>query len=577
MSYTVNFDINDIQLIESDFYSADEFAIAHIGFLGSNHNSHNLEISDEVLKECASSVLGKFLVAYVNPMTKDATTHTPQEIIVGYFPREQTVSFVEFNGFIRAYADAVVSKIYASDFCHIFENDNKRHVSVEMTIETENGNNLDDIVTEFNITGVTTLGKNVLPSSPGCDMEFIRFSKEKASVYFEKMKDNNFTIKSFAEERRINMADKYVNHSIDTSKDSVYDGEWDGDKAKQDLIKEKNYNSLAPKVCLRLDDGWKDREITKLGYPVMCLHNDKWVYSRKGLASALGYAKQHNDNDIVKKVEAIYKKLGLNSEGKEEDTKMAEINFAAVNIGDLWGQLYRAIRDYHHWEYDVHGIYEEDNQKFAILRDDAGKLYRLDFSLTEEEGLVCADEVTEVKEEFVETDNMMKFAEPENVAEYRHIAFEEDCKESDEDTDNDNDVEDDTDTEKFSAEDLAAQIAQLQANIEELDNIIMQKDAELETLRKFKQDREEQDKVKVVANVLNSVQEYLSDADVECYRAEGMACEFAQIDAWSNKVKASVVDKALSKNKKNADFTRIAGGYNNSEYQKSENVWDRIK
>ena len=510
MSYTVNFDINDIQLIESDFYSADEFAIAHIGFLGSNHNSHNLEISDEVLKECASSVLGKFLVAYVNPMTKDATTHTPQEIIVGYFPREQTVSFVEFNGFIRAYADAVVSKIYASDFCHIFENDNKRHVSVEMTIETENGNNLDDIVTEFNITGVTTLGKNVLPSSPGCDMEFIRFSKEKASVYFEKMKDNNFTIKSFAEERRINMADKYVNHSIDTSKDSVYDGEWDGDKAKQDLIKEKNYNSLAPKVCLRLDDGWKDREITKLGYPVMCLHNDKWVYS-------------------------------------------------------------------HHWEYDVHGIYEEDNQKFAILRDDAGKLYRLDFSLTEEEGLVCADEVTEVKEEFVETDNMMKFAEPENVAEYRHIAFEEDCKESDEDTDNDNDVEDDTDTEKFSAEDLAAQIAQLQANIEELDNIIMQKDAELETLRKFKQDREEQDKVKVVANVLNSVQEYLSDADVECYRAEGMACEFAQIDAWSNKVKASVVDKALSKNKKNADFTRIAGGYNNSEYQKSENVWDRIK
>lgn len=575
MSYIVKFDISDIKLVESAFYPADEFAIAHIGFLGSNPNSHKLVISDEVLRKCASTVLGKFLVADINPITEDATTHTPQENIVGYFPREQTVSFEECDGFIRAYADAVVSKIYASDFCHIFENDNKRHVSVEMMIETENGNSLDDVVTEFNIAGVTTLGKNVQPSSPGCDMEFIRFSQEKASVYFEKIKDGTFTIKSFADERRINMADKFVNHPIDTSKDSIYEGAWDGDKAKQDLIKEKNYNSLAPKVCLRLEEGWKDREVTKLGYPVMCLHEGKWVYSKKGLASALGYAKQHNDNDIVKKVEAIYKKLGLDSEGKEEDTKMAEISFAAVNIGDLWGQLYRTIRDYHHWEYDIHGIYEEDNQKFAILRDyEAGKLYRLDFSLTEEEGLVCADEVVEVKEEFVETDTMMKFAEPENVAEYRHAEFEEQSEIKEEDNDDD---DNDTDTENFSMEDLAAQVAQLQADIEERDNIIMQKDAELEELRKFKQDREEQDKVKVVANVLNSVQEYLSETDMECYRTEGMACEFAQIDAWSNKVKASVVDKALNKNKKTTDFTRIAGGYNNSEIQKPENVWDRIK
>ena len=33
--------------------------------------------------------------------------------------------------------------------------------------------------------------------------------------------------------------ENYVNHPIDTSKEAVYEGAWDGDKAKQDLIKEE--------------------------------------------------------------------------------------------------------------------------------------------------------------------------------------------------------------------------------------------------------------------------------------------------------------------------------------------------
>ena len=105
-----------------------------------------------------------------------------------------------------------------------------------------------------------------------------------------------------------------------------------------------------------------------------------------------------------------------------------EIEFSAVDIGDLWSRLWAIIDETRHWEYGISGIYEEDNKKFAILIDRDKKLYRLDFSLTED-GMTVADEVVEVKQEFTDTDNVKKFAEPENVAEYR---FSDDDNEDDE-------------------------------------------------------------------------------------------------------------------------------------------------
>ena len=572
MEHIVKFAIDDIQLVEAENYPTDEFAIAKIGFLGSNPNSHKLDISNEVLIKCASSVLGKFLVADINPLTGDATTHTASETIVGYFPMEQSITFVEqADSTLRAYAFAVVSKIYAVDFCKIFEDGDARDVSVEMLIETENDNELDDTVLSFNIVGVTALGLGVKPSSPGSSMEFTRFSEEDATKYFE-----NIT------KVEIQMAEEYVNHPIDTSKEAVYDGDWDGDKAKQDLVKEEKFTTLAPKVCLRLEEGWKERQVTKLGYPVMCLHDGKWVYSRKGLASALGYAKQHDDNDIVNKVEALYKKLGLDSEGKEESAKMNEIEFAAVNIGDMWDKLYTAIRDARHWDYCIEAIYEEDNQKFALLRDENGDHYRLDFSLTEE-GLTIAEEVIKVEIEIVETDEIRRFADPENIADYQQAKMEETCPNCGkpmsecECTEPDDDDDDDDDKNiKMSEAEMLARIAELEVDIENRDNIIMEKDVELEELRAFKAERLAQDRDKVVAAVMASVEEFMDKDEFETNRAEGLACEFAQIDAWSNKVKASIVDKALKKSKKNVDFTRIAGGFESNNEQ-PKNVWDRIK
>ena len=76
-------------------YSEEEFLVTEVDFLGCNPNSHKIAIAEEVFRQCASTVLGKFLVAKV--AYGDATGHASDEAIVGYIPPEQEVRFVRNN------------------------------------------------------------------------------------------------------------------------------------------------------------------------------------------------------------------------------------------------------------------------------------------------------------------------------------------------------------------------------------------------------------------------------------------------------------------------------------------------
>lgn len=565
MEKIVSLAVDDVQKIDFDSYSDDEFAIAKMGFLSTRPNAHNLIIDEDVLRESASSALNKWVVA--DMFMGEPTTHTKNEHIVGRIPRSQSVEFVyDDDGYLRAYVDTVISKIYAKDFCKAFEQDKNRAVSVEMKIFTDGED--DNIVQRFNIMGVTVLGKSIKPSCPESDIEFVRFSEEDADKFFEKQSDSLSQLKNFVEERKQSMAEKYVNHPINASKDAVYTGEWDGDEAKKNLVKEKNYKTLAPKVCLRLEEGWENREVTKLGYPVMGLYDGEWRYSTKALSSALAYAKQNDENEVVNKIKAIYKKLDLDDDSeRKEDKKMAEIEFSAVNIGDLWGMLWAAIEERQNWEYGIQGIYEEDSKKFAIVTDRAKTMYRLDFSLTED-GLTLADEVVEVKQEFTETDNIKRFAEPENVAEYRLA----DCGECDDDDDEHEEEQ------EMSADEMKAKMAQLEKDIESRDNIIMEKDAELEELRKFKAEVEEQRKAATVESIMAECKDYMSDEQYKEMREEGMACKMAEIDGWTNKVKA-VSFSAVKKNvkKTNDGLFRFAAPIDNNKKDSYNTIWEKLE
>lgn len=563
MEKLVNFAVEDIKQIQFDDYSEDEYAIARVGFMSNRPNSHKLEISEEVLRENANTVLGKWMVVKMDFMGLDAEGHDPQEHIVGFVPKDQDVEFVEDeDGYIRAYVTAVISKIYAKDYCKMFDNDNERAVSIEMKCNTENGKDMDDKVLSFTIVGVTTLGKAIRPSIPESEVSFVRFSQEKAIAYFSGLSEHNLTpLKKFAKERIESMAKTY---KIDKSKEAMSDKAWgEVDKAamRDKIMEADNKATLVKAVYMLVEDGWEEAPSEHLKYPVMELKGDTFVYNRNGLASALGYAKKEDETAVVNKIEKIYKKLDLddNEGGKEE--KMAEIEFSAVNIGDLWGRLWHEIDETRHWEYSIDGVFEEDNKKFAVLRDGSGKLYRLDFSLTED-GMTIAEEVVEVKQDFIDTDNIRKFSEPENVEQYQKFAEVEPEKK------------------EMSLEEAIDKIANLESEIEKRDNIIMEneksmkeKDIELSDLRTFKQTCMEAERGSKVEAVMSEVSKFMDKTQAEESRKEGLTCEFSAVDAWANKVKASVFDKMSKASVKEGYFTRMSAPV---EIKKTGSVWDRL-
>lgn len=545
-----------------DNYPEYKFTVFKCCFLSTKPNVHKLDISDDVLRRDAQSILGNMLVAKIQ--NGDATTHLPSEIQYGYFPREQEVEFVEEDGVTKAYAYAVVSKHYSKELNNIFEFDNLRNSSVEMTVTMDNDEDEGKVIA-LDIFGLTVLGKAINGSCPDADIKMVRFSIEDADAYFAKS-DSLSNLKQFVEERKQSMAEKKT-YKIDKSKEAMSTADWgDYDKAamRDKIMEAKNRDTLVKSVYLLVEDGWKDAPSEHLKYPVMMFDGDKFIYNRSALSSALAYAKQNDETEVVNKIKAIYKKLDLDDDSeRKEDKKMAEIEFSAVDIGDMWGRLYNAMREARNWEYGIQGIYEEDNKKFAILVDDTKKLYRLDFSLTED-GLTLADEVVEVKQEFTETDNIKRFAEPENVAEYRLA----DCDDDDDDDEHDEEQE-------MSADEMKAKMSELEKDIESRDNIIMEKDAELEELRKFKAEVEEQRKAATVESIMAECKEYMSDEQYKEMREEGMACKMSEIDGWTNKVKAvsfSAVKKNVKKN--NDGLFRFAAPINNDK--KSNSVWDRI-
>lgn len=551
MEKNINFQMEEIAPDWLNEYPEDKFTVFKACFLSTQKNSHNLDISAEVLKRDAKTILGNFLVAKLQ--YGDASTHLPSEIIYGYFPKEQDVEFEDTqDGIVKAWAYCVISKQYGQEFNEIFDLQNLRNTSVEMKVKV-----VDDAdegeVESFDIYGLTCLGLSVKGSCPDAMMTMIRFSQEDADAYFNKMNEHNLTpLKKFAKERIESMAKTY---KIDKSKEAMSDKAWgEVDKvAMRDKIMEaSNKAALVKAVYMLVEDGWEEAPSEHLKYPVMELKGDTFVYNRDGLTSALGYAKKENETTVVNKIEKIYKKLDLddNEGGKEE--KMAEIEFSAVNIGDLWGRVYAAIRKHDAWDYCIQGIYEEDNQKFAILIDRDQKLYRLDFSLTEE-GMTASDELVEVKQEFTETDNIKKFAEPENVEQYTKFADPKD--EDDESDDKDDEDEDEPKEEptKMSEDEMMAKIAELEKSVEERDHIIMDKDTELEELRAYKSAVVAKEMACRVDSVMEEVRTYINDEQFAEFKAEGLSCGENDIDAWSNKVKAtcfSEVKKTIKKDDK---------------------------
>lgn len=506
MEKTIKFEASSIKHIDMSEYDNDDYMVGRTAFLSTRPNSHDIVIQEDVLREYAPSVLGKWVTAEVK--FNDCTTHTNGQSIVGIVPKEQDVEFVEADdGYLDAYVDCIISKRYAKEYCNVFsEDDAQRSVSIEATFSMVDEHECDG----FDIKTITTLGRTVRPSVPDANITIVRFSEEDAESYYNNLhkSDSLSNLKQFVEERKQSMAEKKT-YKIDKSKEAMSTADWgDYDKAaiRDKIMDAKNRDTLVKSVYLLVEDGWKDAPSEHLKYPVMMLDGDTFIYNRNALSSALAYAKQNDETEVVNKIEAIYKKLDLDDDSeRKEEAKMEEIKeLAATEV-----------------EASAESTLEEK------------------------------------KEEMAEPEIEVKAEEPKP-----------ECDECEPEHDDEHE-------EELSFDELKAKMAQLEKDIESRDNIIMEKDAELEELRKFKAEVEEQRKAATVESIMAECKEYMSDEQYKEMREEGMACKMAEIDGWTNKVKA-VSFSAVKKNvkKTNDGLFRFAAPINNDK--KSNSVWDRI-
>jgi hypothetical protein len=507
------FSINEVKRINSSEYENSEFAIGKMGFLSTRPNSHQLNISETVLKESAPSVLGKWIVADMTGVV-DAGTHTEQEYIVGMVPRDQEVDFVyDEDGYLKSYVDVIISKVYAKNYCAMFESDNLRNVSVEMNVHTSEEDEHE--VLDFNIVGVTTLGKHINPSCPGSDIVFTRFSETEANAFFEDCKKKCSNLENFMDQRKNKMSEE-KKYKIDKSKEALSDKPWgevDKTKLRNDIMGASNKNTLVKDVYMLVEDGWEDAPSEHLKYPVMELKGDTFVYNRDGLSSALGYAKKENVSSVVFKVEKIQRKLGLFKEGKEADTEMSTKYFDEIEGRKAWADVIEEVQ-----EHEGRDAYVDSIEKDHIIytKDDVRYRVEADIKVDKDDKTVDAD----IHWDTVKKDKDQKMSEKKEM----------------------------------SIDEAMAEIDRLSKDVEDNKNIIMDKDKqmkdmekELSELRAFKEAADKQTLAASVESVMSEVKDCLSDDKYKEFRDEGLQCSVDGVDAWANKVKAFCFETGVKK------------------------------
>ena len=550
--YMKKFSIEDVQLYREQDEDPD-FAYVELWALAEGNNSHRNPFSKEVLERDAHTFKGKFIVAKYDKFQNDTEGHELDEIIIGYVPPNEELEFKnkEVDGVEKEFvvAKGVLSKIYAKEVVDLFRTNNGRTVSCEFSCATqyeeneygkaidENGleMDVDNPVLSYHIHGITVLGLKYNPSVAGTEIKVKQFAE----------KCEQQSLKQFAEERKEKL--KLVSHPMDKSKGAVDMGDWNGDKAKNDLLKEKNFKTLAKSVCLLLEDGWEERKKGALKYPVMNLKDGKWVYNAEGLSSARAYGEQH-DPSVAEKAISIQKRLGLYNKEDKEDNMEEEKKLSESESKDT--------------EKDI--VMEEPKE------EETKEMAQEDNKEEQPKEMGCDGETKEMSDD--------------------------DSKDDDKDDEQEDKEDDDDKEKKFSLDayvDQVAMLAMLENETEEnkkLADEVMKQMSANEIVEKFVQmakenaelraDKEKNEREKAdkkFSAIMASVKEDLGAKLFSELSEEGKDLTLEQLGAFENKVKAFAYEATKNKTRKEDDgIMRFAGVDNSQNNQDSQDVFDRL-
>lgn len=540
------FSVDDIYLFTDD--EDVDFALGEVYLLAEGNNSHKNPISLDVLKRDAHTMLGKFLIAKYSDFQKDVTTHTQDQQIVGYFPKDGKIQFKEKDGKTFAVFDVLISKLYATPVYRLFKEHNFRNVSAEFSCveQEEPDENGDNPIEKIMFHGCTILGLNYKPSCEGAEMNIKRFSAESADDYYSK---HNNSLKLFSERRKKELADKKT-YKINEKelKDTPW-GEIDKTDIRDKIMNAENRDELVKVVYGVVEDGWQEAPSEHLKYPLMQLVGDTFYYNRNALSSALTYAKQNNEQEVINKVEKLYKDFDLVDEGGE---KMAEKKFDELEGREVYAVVIRKVQEHLGKDYFVNSIQDD---KVVVTNEETKERFDIPAEIhaeADDKEFKVEINFDEMKKSEVQKMSLDGYAD--SIAILAMLEAE--------------------------TEEAREEAKKLVKADDEQTNIIMEKvcgmACELEELRGFKAQKLNEERAFAVDKIMANVKDDLSTEKYEELMEEGKNCAFEKITEFESKVKSFAYDESKKKNKKKEDIIRM-GFVNEQKETKPTNKEDVFK
>lgn len=266
-------------------------------------------------------------VAYDPEEQVDYWDNSNGEQILGFIRQTDRKEIVERDGLHWICCTAMIYTQYNYKQVKRLLKDRKKKVSVEIAVLDSEMVDGIEYIKEFDLKGITILGsRNGIQVKEGIEgaglsilevFDAARFSGQKQTIIQaysqledddKKKEDGSLAIEDFEKALKVNK-----------SKEAMSDTSWgDVDKAelRKRVVEASNFKEIADDVFLDLREGWEEGEVTKLKYPVMEIKGDELVYNRGALGSAKAYAEKNGEEEVLKKLKAIYEHLDLDFEAK---------------------------------------------------------------------------------------------------------------------------------------------------------------------------------------------------------------------------------------------------------------------
>lgn len=541
---------------------------------------------------------------------------------VGMIPESSNIRIEKINGKNWVVLDGYIWKKYNYELVQdILKKSNgwsvrnNKNISVEILVDDSTLEMSEDnyeILNDWTGNGITILADHVNPAVEGANISLSAAERAfSESDYNEYMKGFMKDFSVFAEKEKYGTGKSL---KVNKSKDSASNDEWgnvDKTKLRNDVLEAKNYKSLVKDVYMKVEDGWEEAPSEHLKYPVMQLKGDELVYNLNALSSALGYAKKENESDVVKKVESIRKKMGI-EEDKNFEERRNVMNFSklfenndeyifieAMNENKVLvfsksEKLFKAI-PYEESEDSNVVLMTENAKECSLFVSEKEKIVEQDKAeenMSEEEEIVDKDK----KEEDMSEDKtcscekelseifatiMAEKSEKEEIANQDKAEEKDGEEDKDDEEDHDEDyaelkrecssLKEEKECLSAKVETLSEELESCKAECEEKSRMLFEAQTKLET---YAQKEQEQ----IHAEMLSELKEFAKTnhmSEEELAEAEEKSKEFSSKDEFMKFVVFSQYTK--NKNNKSNNYVNMGGAnFQQNNIPSSENIWEKL-